>query len=56
VLTITPQSYAEVRSQIFDLDVVAEVNDVLALRLGLDEDLVLSHDLDYLSHIAARLL
>lgn len=55
-LTIASKGYTQVGSEVLELDVRGEIDNVLSLVLSLHEDLVLSHDLDDLADVAAWLL
>ena len=54
--TVAPQGHAEVRPEVLELDVVAKVDNVLALLPRLYEHFGLSHDLYDLSDVAAWFL
>ena len=56
LLAITSKGHSEIGSQVLDLDIRCDVDDVFSLGLGLDEHLILAHDLDHLPDVAARLL
>ena len=56
-VSVVAQSHAQVGLDVLQLDqLVVEVHDILALRLHLDQDLLLAHQLDHLTNVRPGLM
>mmetsp|Transcript_28705 Transcript_28705/g.56057 ORF Transcript_28705/g.56057 Transcript_28705/m.56057 type:complete len:250 (-) Transcript_28705:165-914(-) len=55
-IAVVTEGDAEVGLDLGDINRLVQVNHILALRIHLDENLVLAHGLDDLANVAARLL
>ena len=55
-VAVIPQRHSAVGRHVVNVDILVDVNDEFALRVDLDEDLLLVHGLDDLPDIAALFL